>query len=149
MEEPSPTYPRIFISYSHDSPEHASRVLQLSDRLRADGIDAIVDQYELSPPEGWPRWTDAQIRRSDFVVMICTETYSHRVMGEEVSGTGLGVRWEANLIYQHLYSNDVLNTKFIPVLFDNDEYRHIPAPMRAFAFYVVNTETGYKNCIAV
>ena len=48
--------PKVFISYSHDSKEHAERVLSLSDRLRRDGVDSQIDQYELSPPEGWPRW---------------------------------------------------------------------------------------------
>ena len=56
--------PIVFISYSHDSPEHADRVLALSDHLRADGIDCILDQYEDSPPEGFPRWMDRQIRDS-------------------------------------------------------------------------------------
>jgi WD40 repeat protein len=32
--------PRVFISYSHDSPEHAQHVLELAERLRKDGIDA-------------------------------------------------------------------------------------------------------------
>jgi hypothetical protein len=47
---------RVFISYSHDSPEHADRVLALSDQLRAGGIDCILDQYEPAPEEGWPLW---------------------------------------------------------------------------------------------
>ena len=34
------SHPQVFISYSHDSPEHQRRVLELSERLRADGIDA-------------------------------------------------------------------------------------------------------------
>ncbi len=51
----------VFISYSHDSDEHKDRVLALSDRLRADGIDCSIDQYETSPPEGWARWCDRQI----------------------------------------------------------------------------------------
>lgn len=42
-------HPRVFISYSHDSPEHADRVLVLADRLVGDGIDCILDQYEESP----------------------------------------------------------------------------------------------------
>ena len=54
MSGADPKHPRVFISYSHDSNAHADRVLALSDRLRRDGIDATVDQYELSPPEGWP-----------------------------------------------------------------------------------------------
>jgi len=38
--------PVVFISYSHDSAEHADRVLALSNRLHEDGIDCILDQYE-------------------------------------------------------------------------------------------------------
>jgi hypothetical protein len=37
--------PRVFISYSHDSPEHAQQVLELAERLRKDGTDAQIDQY--------------------------------------------------------------------------------------------------------
>ena len=46
--------PKVFLSYSHDSDEHVRRVLGLSQRLREDGVDAWVDQYENgSPEEGW------------------------------------------------------------------------------------------------
>jgi hypothetical protein len=53
---------KAFISYSHDSPEHADRVLALSDRLRGDGIDCIVDQYEESPPKAGPAGRNARSR---------------------------------------------------------------------------------------
>jgi hypothetical protein len=36
--------PTVFISYSHDSTEHSDRVLALSDRLRAEGVDAMIDR---------------------------------------------------------------------------------------------------------
>jgi TIR domain len=94
--------PRVLISYSHDSREHGDRVLELADRLRADGVDAIIDQYIQSPPEGWPAWCEAEIRKADFVAMVCTETYLRRVNGEEETGKGHGVLWEARLIRQHL-----------------------------------------------
>jgi TIR domain-containing protein len=84
------TNPTAFISYSHDSTEHADRVLELSNRLRADGIDCTIDQYEVSPAEGWPKWMDRQIAKSDFVLVVCTETYYRRVTGEEEKGKGLG-----------------------------------------------------------
>ena len=67
--------PKVFISYSHDSPEHADQVLALADQLIGDGIDCILDQYETSPAEGWPRWMDRRINSADFVLMVCTETY--------------------------------------------------------------------------
>src|SRR5947209_5327446 len=96
--------PIVFISYSHDSVEHADQVLALSDRLRSDGIDCILDQYEEAIPEGLPHWMDRQIRAADFVLMICTPTYYRRVMGEEQQGSGLGVAWESALIYQYIYN---------------------------------------------
>jgi hypothetical protein len=46
---------KVFVSYSHDSPEHMSLVLAFSDALRQAGIETVLDQYVLSPSEGWPR----------------------------------------------------------------------------------------------
>jgi len=44
---------RVFISYSHDSEPHRERVLALSERLRRDGVETILDRYvQGSPTEG-------------------------------------------------------------------------------------------------
>jgi hypothetical protein len=83
--------PRVFISYSHDSDEHRDRVLELANRLRADGIDAIIDQYVQSPREGWPGWCEAEIEKANFVLMVCTEIYLRRVRHKEERGAGRGV----------------------------------------------------------
>ena len=50
--------PRVFISYSHDSEEHADRVLALADALCDGGIDVILDRYvhprrQRAGPSGW------------------------------------------------------------------------------------------------
>jgi hypothetical protein len=137
--------PKVLISYSHDSPEHAQHVLELANRLRADGIDCTIDQYVVAPAEGWPRWMDKQIRDSDFVVMVCTETYYQRVMGEEQPGKGLGVRWEGHLIYGEIYRVGTMNTKFIPVLFEGGDPSHIPAPARDTNHYFARTARGYED----
>jgi tetratricopeptide (TPR) repeat protein len=137
------TAPRVFISYSHDSDEHRDRVLELADRLRADGIDAVIDQYVQSPPEGWPAWCEAEIRKSDFVPMICTETYIRRVNGEEEPGKGRGVLWEARLIKQHLYDARLVSNKFIPVLLADGSGAHVPTPVKGGTVYRVETLEGY------
>jgi hypothetical protein len=95
--------PKVFISYSHDTVEHQERVLGLADRLRADGINAEIDQYNTAPPEGWPLWCERQIAAADVVLMVCTETYHRRVSGDEEQGKSLGVVWEARIIRQLLY----------------------------------------------
>jgi hypothetical protein len=137
--------PKVLISYSHDSPEHEEHVLELSKRLRADGVDCMIDQYVLVPEEGWTLWMERQIRNSKFVLMICTETYHQRVVDEEESGKGLGVRWEGRLIYQALYREGRNNTKFIPVLFDAGDSSHIPGPVGDTTFYLVHSERGYED----
>lgn len=55
---------RVFISYSHDSAEHMARVYARSERLRRDGVDAWIDQYEPDPDVGWPTWIRRQIRQA-------------------------------------------------------------------------------------
>jgi SEFIR domain len=35
---------KVFISYSHDTPEHSQRVLQLANALRAHGVDVALDE---------------------------------------------------------------------------------------------------------
>lgn len=144
MEQTQP-HPRVFISYSHDSVEHIDRVLALSNRLREDGTDCILDQYETSPPEGWTRWMDRNMRDADFVLMICTETYYRRVMLDEEPGKGLGVKWEGKLIYQHIYNADSENTRFIPVLFKYSKREHIPTPLQGATYYAVDTKQGYED----
>ena len=89
----------VFISYSHDSPEHMDRVLDLANRLRSEGIDAELDRYEDAPPEGWPRWCDRKIQEAQFVLVVCTETYLRRFEGADQPGQGLGAKWEGG--YSH------------------------------------------------
>jgi tetratricopeptide (TPR) repeat protein len=137
--------PKVFISYSHDSQEHADRVLELSDHLRADGIDCILDQYEDAPPEGFPRWMDRQIRAADYVLMICTPTYYRRVMGEEEPGKGHGVAWESTLIYQYIYNAGTSNTRFIPVLLEGGLESDIPVPWQGVKYYRPMTQEGYEE----
>ena len=137
--------PTVLISYSHDSPEHADRVLALSDRLRADGIDCILDQYQDSPPEGFPRWMDRQIQDADYVLMICTPTYYRRVMGEEEPDKGHGVAWESTLIYQYIYNEGTSNTRFIPVLLEGGNESDIPTPWQGVKHYRPTTTEGYED----
>jgi tetratricopeptide (TPR) repeat protein len=145
MTSDTPHPPIVFISYSHDSPEHADRVLALSDHLRADGIDCILDQYEDSPPEGFPRWMDRHIRTADFVLMICTPTYHRRVIGDEEPNKGHGVAWESTLIYQYIYNEGTSNKRFIPILLEGGRESDIPIPWQGVKYYSPTKKEGYDE----
>jgi tetratricopeptide (TPR) repeat protein len=137
--------PKVFISYSHDSPEHKDRVLALANRLRQDGVDATIDRYEASPPEGWPMWMERQVRESDFVLVVCTDVYLKRAQGKEEPGKGHGARWESVLTYQQIYDAGSKNEKFIPVLLQGGERSHIPDPLKPATFYPCTTDEEYEQ----
>lgn len=144
MTDASP--PCVFISYSHDSKEHRDRVLGLSQRLRADGIETILDRYVEggSPPEGWPRWMLNGLDRATHVLCVCTETYYRRFRGHEVPGKGKGVDWEGALITQEIYDHRNASKKFVPVLASRSDELFIPEPLRAQTFYTVDGEDSYE-----
>ncbi len=136
---------RVFISYSHDSQEHLDRVLALADRLRAEGIDCNLDQYEPAPAEGWPRWMDRQFKDADFILVVCTETYCRRFEGREEHGKGLGVKWEGAIITDELYSNEAVNKRFIPVLFSADDAAHVPQRLQHYMRHLYAGPEGYEE----
>jgi hypothetical protein len=137
--------PKVFVSYTHDSEAHKDRVYELSDRLRSEGVDCHIDQYEDSPPEGWARWMHNQIQDSDYVLVVCTETYKRRFEGREAVGKGVGAKWEGAIITQHLYESEGRNSKFIPVVVSFEDVNHIPLELRQGTWYVLDTEEGYND----
>jgi hypothetical protein len=138
-----PMPPRVFITYSHDSNVHLARVRDLADRLRQDGLDVRLDQYEPHPAEGWLKWMTRQIDEADFVLVVCTDTYRRRFDGHEAPKTGLGATLEGHLIQQVLYDAGTKNHRFIPVLFDALTTDPIPLVLRAYTRYLL--DAGYDD----
>jgi len=124
---------RVFISYAHESQEHADRVRQLADRLRRDGIDAMYDGYSRSPAEGWSAWNRAQLESSDFVLVVASPEYRRRFDDPEISNLGPGRRWEARSIRAALYDKDS-SPRFLPILFDGASTDDIPKALRTRQF---------------
>jgi nucleoside phosphorylase len=136
--------PKVFISYSHDSQEHIKQVLELSDRLRGDGIDADIDQYNLSPSKGWPRWMLDRVEWADFVLIICSEGYDRRFRGNETYGKGKGTTWEGGVIVNELYDCQGQNSKFIPITLNLEDSNFIPSPFRGATYYRLQSDNGYE-----
>lgn len=141
--------PKVYISYSHDSPEHRERVLRFANRLREDGIDCTIDQYESSPPEGWRAWSERQVMDSDFVLIVFTEVYSHRFSGEEAPGKGQGAVFEGSLIRELLYAASDTKRKFIPVIFSNSDREWIPAVLNQYTNFNVESDEDYHSLVGV
>lgn len=137
---------RVFISYSHDSPEHREKVLALSERLREDGIETLLDQYMNGcPQEGWPRWMLNQLDNANFVLVVCTETYYRRFRGHEKPDKGKGADWEGALITQEIYDSRSQTLKFVPIFMSEAFEDWIPEPLRSRSYYALTNEVSYDN----
>jgi hypothetical protein len=124
-------------------------VLALAERLRKDGVDAQLDQYVAgTPPEGWPRWMLDRLDSAEFVLVVCTETYYRRFRGHEDRAKGKGADWEGNLITLEMYDAKSTTTKFAPVLFDGQNARFIPEPLRGHTQYLLNSVENYDKLYA-
>jgi hypothetical protein len=141
----APSPPRVFISYSHDSTEHEELVLRFAQRLRKDGVDAQIDQFDGGrPTEGWPRWMLDKLDWAEFVLLICTETYYRRFRGHEASDKGRGVDWEGQLITLEIYNAKSHTTKFVPVIFGSEDRGFIPEPLSDHV-YCLDSEDSYQE----
>ncbi len=132
--------PKVFISYSHDSPAHAAKVLALTQRLRGDGVAVALDQDEKFPTVGWPQWSEDRVRDAKFVLLVCTETYCRRWDGVENPGVGHGAAHECQLIKQILYDAKGVNERFVPVLLGVEDALHVPLALRRYARFRLDAE---------
>ena len=103
-------HPKVFISYSHDSPEHKRWVSELATQLRHNGIDAILDQWDLRPGGDLTKFMEAGIRDADRVLVICTDSYVRKANENEG-----GVGFERLIVTAQLVQ-DLGTDKFIPII---------------------------------
>ena len=138
--------PKVFISYSWESKEHSEWVNSLADKLLADGIEAIIDSYDVIPGDRLPEFMESSIKDSDYVIIICTEEYKRKANNREK-----GVGYESHIISAELYNNHN-DRKFIPIIRQGEFNTAVPTyldgklaiDLRGNQF----NETSYKDLIA-
>ena len=138
--------PKVFISYSWESKEHSDWVNSLADKLLADGIEAIIDSYDVSPGDRLTKFMESSIKDSDYVIIICTEEYKRKANNREK-----GVGYESHIISAELYNNHN-DRKFIPIIRQGDFNTALPTyldgklaiDLRGNPF----NETSYKDLIS-
>jgi len=106
----SPTYPKVFISYSHDSDKHKDWVRRLAERLCIDGVDILLDQWEIGPGDDVTAFMERALSSCARVLIICTDTYIQKA--NTLTG---GVGYERMIITAEI-ARDLETRKFIPIL---------------------------------
>lgn len=109
--------PKVFISYSWSSPAHQALVQSWAERLLADGIEVVLDIFDLK--EGHDKYAFMERMVTDesvtHVMVICDKIYSDKADAREA-----GVGTESQIISKEVYEK-VDQSKFIPIACEFDE----------------------------
>jgi TIR domain len=112
--------PSVFVSYSHDDDAHKRWVLMLATRLVANGVDAILDQWDMRLGGNLPTFMEKGLTNAERVLAICSEAYVQKAN----DGKG-GVGYEKTILTGQMMQN--INTdRVIPVRRKNDSEHAVP-----------------------
>jgi TIR domain len=109
--------PKLFISYCWSSTEHEEWVLQLGTELRENGVDVILDKWDLKEGNDANAFMEKMVTDEDIkkVILVIDEKYSEKAN----SRTG-GVGTETQIISAEVYES-VDQNKFVAVIANRDE----------------------------
>lgn len=109
--------PKIFISYSWTTPQHEDWVINLAERLVSDGVDVIIDKWNLKEGNDKYNFMETMVKSPDIqkVLIILDKKYSEKA--EKRAG---GVGTETQIISPKIYG-DVSQEKFVPIIAEKDE----------------------------
>lgn len=112
--------PRVFSSYSHDDGSHKDWVLALCDRLVRNGVDVVLDQWDLTLGSDLPRFMEQGLTQADRVLAVCTGMY----VSKANAGAG-GVGYEKMILTAQLM-RDVSSDRIIPIVRRSDGFNPVP-----------------------
>jgi hypothetical protein len=110
-EVPAP--PRVFVSYSHDDEAHKGWVLKLSHRLVVNGVDVILDQWNLRLGSDLALFMEDGLTKADRVLAVCTDNYVAKA-NAPVGGVG----YERKILTASLME-DLRSEQVIPIVRHN------------------------------
>lgn len=114
------TEPTVFISYSHDSEEHKNWVLQLATRLRLNGVDVVLDRWNLKLGSDLASFMERGLSKSQRIVSVCSDVYVKKA-NEGKGGAG----YEKQIMTAE-FINDQNTNWVIPLIKNNPKERKTP-----------------------
>lgn len=134
--------PKVFISYSWDDEPHKKWVKKLADNLIDNGVDVVLDQYELQAGANISYFMEKSLVESEKVLIIFTENYQAKATNRK---GGVGV--EYSILNAEVCQNITNNKKYIPILRSGTTQTSIPPFMRQFISIYMQDDSKYDEQI--
>jgi hypothetical protein len=106
---------RVFVSYSHTSPEHEQWVERFGIFLRESGVNVRLDIWHLRYGMYLPQFMTNELALAERVILISDEKYA-----EKADGHIGGVGWETRIIQGDIVSQPRDSTKYLVVVRSRD-----------------------------
>lgn len=131
--------PKVFVSYSHDSEQHKDWVLALATRLVANGVDVVLDQWDLRLGSDLPHFMEQGLSKAHRVLAVCTESY----VGKANAGRG-GVGYEKMILTAQLMQ-DVTSDRIVPVIRANSLSQLVPTFLSSRVFIDFRDDLAFET----
>jgi len=86
----------------------------------------------------------SELKSADFIVLICTPTFTRRFEGKEKPGEGLGASWEGLVAMQLHYESGGHNERIVPVLAPGSTPEDIPLALRSWTRYQLTEDYDFR-----
>lgn len=118
-------HPKAFISYARSTEEYKNKVLSFTTDLIKDGIDVILDLYEINLGNDLNSFMEKCVLDESItnVLMLIDENYANKANNREG-----GVGKETQIISEKVYKR-VNESKFVPIIFGRDSKGEIVLPL--------------------
>lgn len=135
--------PKLFISYSWTTTDHENWVINLAERLISDGIDVVLDKWDLKPGNDKYSFMESMVSsiEIDKVLLILDKKYKERT---DTRAGGVGT--EAQIISPEIYKN-IAQEKFIPIIAERDEFgnEYVPTYLNGKVYIDLSSDEYYEN----
>ena len=130
--------PKAFVSYSWDDDAHKEWVADLATKLRSDGVDITLDQWDMVPGDQLTSFMEKEIRENNYVLIICTPNY--KIKSDQRKG---GVGYEGDIMTTEVLAERD-HRKFIPILARSSWNESAPSWLKGKVYVDLSTEEKYE-----
>ena len=130
----------VFISYSWDNKQHKKWVKVLADKLIKNGINIILDHYDLHTGMDKNSFMENSIKKSKKVLLILTPNYAKKA--DKRKG---GVGHEYSIIDSEISDNITQMKKYIPILRRGSDKTSCPMFLKQLIFRDMRKESNFKT----
>lgn len=135
---------KVFISYAWTDDVYQNRVVQLAERLMGDGIDVLLDVWDLPDGGDIYKYMEQSVNDPSVtkVLLLCNTTYKDKATHRKG-----GVGQETTIITPELFKDSSTKPKFLPIIFEPtaDKDSMLPAQLASRKYIDLSDEILFEE----